>query len=205
MGTIWSSGWFPTTWSIKFRPAGGLRRGKERSLYCFACNFIKNSFFLLKSKCSEVIYWINVENNLCICSILLTVLLTEDPGTEALCSLAGKGLCKGRGTQWVCVSCPHTKKKNTLTLSCNHFHFDVCFTVYFIHPYIPFEWRHTWPFRGCPPPPRAPEQWQLLAPWLSEGGELLVVWKERSKAALETRDRPLLVAERKSCSACSWT
>lgn len=111
MGTIWSSGWFPTMWSIKFRPTGGLHKQKERSLYWFVCNFIKTVFFLLNSRCNEVIYWIKIKENLCICYILLTVLLTEDPGTEALCSLAGKGLCKGRGTQWVCVSCPHTEKK----------------------------------------------------------------------------------------------
>lgn len=145
------------------------------------CNFIKNIFFILKSRCNEVIYVINIEKNLCICYILLTVLLTEDPGTEALCSLAGKGLCKGRGTQWVCVLCPHTEKN---TLSSTHFHFDVCFLVYFIHPYVPFEWWHTWPFRGYPAPPRAPGQPQLLAPSLSKGGEPLVVGKERSKAAL---------------------
>lgn len=114
-------------WSIKFRPAGGLHREKER-LYWFVSNFINSICFLLKFRCNEVIYWINKKKNICICYILLTVLLTEDPGTEALCSLAGKGLCKGRGTQWVCVSCPHTEKKKTqktLTSSCAHFHFDV--------------------------------------------------------------------------------
>lgn len=39
---------------------------------------------------------------------LLTGLLTEGPCTEAPCSLAGKGLCRGQGTRSGCVSCPHT-------------------------------------------------------------------------------------------------
>lgn len=34
IGTIWSSGWFPTMWSMKFKPVGGLRRkGVNRNDY----------------------------------------------------------------------------------------------------------------------------------------------------------------------------
>lgn len=138
-------------------------------------------------------------------SNLLTALPTEDPGTEALCSLAGKGLCKGWGTQWVCVSCPHTEEIH------EHYHALIstlmCFLLCSIHPYVPSEWWHTWLFRGCLAPPRAPGQRQPPAPLLSNG-ELLVVWIERSIKVAPSR--PLVVTVRRSCCARSpspeaWT
>lgn len=55
---------------------------------------------------------------------LLTVLLTGDPCTAALCSLAGKGQCRGQGTRWVCALCRHTAEntqmcvKHTFPLWC---------------------------------------------------------------------------------------
>lgn len=58
-----------------------------------------------------------------------------------------------------------------------------CFQLHFLHPYVPFGWWQTWPSHGCPAPPRALGPPQPLAPSLSEGGEELVVSKERSKAA----------------------
>lgn len=38
----------------------------------------------------------------------LTVWRAEGPWTECLCSRAERGLCRGRGTQWVCALCLHT-------------------------------------------------------------------------------------------------
>lgn len=51
----------------------------------------------------SIFYWLSCDS--------LTVWLTEDPWTEALCSPAGRDLCRGRGTRWVCESCLHTGDK----------------------------------------------------------------------------------------------
>lgn len=107
----------------------------------------------------------------------LTVWLTEDPWTEALCSAAGKGLCRGRGTQWVCELCLHTGDK---TWTRHYYSLTSSFMCVFPRGFqtcislcLPFEPQHTWPFRGYPAPPRAPWWSQLLALLLSVSGEVL--------------------------------
>lgn len=115
---------------------------------------------------------------LCVLSFdSLTVWLTEDPWTEALCSPAGRDLCRGRGTQWVCELCLHTGDKNMNTaLPFTHFQFPAAFPWGFpmgVSLYLPFEPQHTWPFHGCPAPPTAPWWSPLLALLLSVSGEVL--------------------------------
>lgn len=103
------------------------------------------------------LFWLNFER--------LTVWVTEDPWTEALCSLAGKGLCRDWGTQWMCVLYLHTGDQ-----AWTHYYLFPVSRVYFtwgVPLYVPFEPQHTWPSRGCPAPPRAPWRSRLLALWLS--------------------------------------
>lgn len=138
-------------WSIKFRPVSGLQGQGGKKVN------IKNN------KMDVGAWWLFIS----VYYVSLTVLLTEDPCTEALCSLAGKGRCRGRGTRWVCVWCPHTEDK-TWTWSRTHLHFEACF-IASLPPHVPFGWRRTWPSRGCPAPPRAPWPPRLLAPSPSEG------------------------------------
>lgn len=102
----------------------------------------------------------------------LTVWLTEDPWTEVLCSWAGKGLCKLRGIQWVCVLCLHTEDKTvTQQLFISSF---LCGFLWDLHMcitlYVLFEPQHIWPSRGRPAPPRAPWRSQLLDPLLPVSG-----------------------------------